>query len=240
MTEKVKYTELLPFEFRKRLEDRPIAYLPLGTLEWHGEHIALGADAIQSEGLMIRCARQLGGIVLPPIHLGPDRALPTGNGSFLYGMDYADTTTPRRQLDGSCYWVAKGFFKMIVDSTLVQVKRAGFQAVFADGHGPSRKSWVEDLEEREVRLGMKLLGVTQELRELGWDCQTDHAAKNETSIMMALRPDLVDLSRLPEDRDVWPQGVGGKDPRDASAEYGETCLSSSLEALEKLLEKRGV
>ncbi len=41
--EKVKYAELLPFEFRRRLAERPVAYLPLGTLEWHGEHIALGA-----------------------------------------------------------------------------------------------------------------------------------------------------------------------------------------------------
>jgi hypothetical protein len=38
---KVRYDELLPHEFRKRLAERPIAYLPLGTLEWHGEHLPL-------------------------------------------------------------------------------------------------------------------------------------------------------------------------------------------------------
>ena len=69
---KVRFDELLPHEFRRRLAERPIAYLPLGTLEWHGEHLPLGSDAIQSEGLMVQCARQLGGIVMPPIHLGPD------------------------------------------------------------------------------------------------------------------------------------------------------------------------
>ena len=35
--EKVRYADLLPWEFRQRLAARPVAYLPLGTLEWHGE-----------------------------------------------------------------------------------------------------------------------------------------------------------------------------------------------------------
>ena len=33
----VRYAELLPSAFRTRLQARPLAYLPLGTLEWHGE-----------------------------------------------------------------------------------------------------------------------------------------------------------------------------------------------------------
>ena len=69
--ENVKYAELLPHEFRARLAHKPLAYLPLGTLEWHGEHMPYGADAIQCEALMVECARRYGGIVLPPIHVGP-------------------------------------------------------------------------------------------------------------------------------------------------------------------------
>ena len=61
--EKVRYSDLLPWEFRQRLAAKPVAYLPLGTLEWHGEHLPLGSDAIQSEGLMIECAKRFGGIV---------------------------------------------------------------------------------------------------------------------------------------------------------------------------------
>jgi len=51
----------------------------------------------------------------------------------------------------------------------------------------------------------------------------DHAAAWETSLMLALRPDLVDLSRLPagDDPDALV-GVHGRDPRKfASREYGE-------------------
>ncbi len=235
----VRYAELLPHEFRKRLAERPIAYLPLGTLEWHGEHLPLGSDAIQSEGLMVECARQLGGIVMPPIHLGPDRAKPAEDGKMLIGMDYAESTIPPRQLDGSCYWVPPGFHLLMVDAILTQLKRAGFRAVFADGHGPSRWSWVENLPERQARFGLKLFGVTKEIARQ-WKSQVDHAARNETSLMMHLRPDLVDLSQLPPVRSTWPQGVAGEDPRDASAAHGKECLQESVELVRQAFAEAGL
>ncbi len=227
----VHYSELLPAEFRARLASKPIAYLPLGTLEWHGEHLPYGSDAIQSEGLMIACAHTFGGIVLPPIHLGPDRALFHEHREPLYGMDYADTTTPERQLEGSCYWIPPGLFEILIDSILIQLKRAGFRAVFADGHGPSRWAWAGAIAEREARFGLKLFGVTKDIRD-AWTSQIDHAARNETSIMMALRPDLVALDRLGTDPSVWPQGVGGEDPRTSTVEHGQVCLATAVQLVQ--------
>lgn len=237
--QKVLYGELLPHEFRARLAARPIAYLPLGTLEWHGEHLPLASDAIQSEGLMMECARRFGGIVMPPIHLGPDRARPMEDGRMLYGMDYAASTTPPRQLDGSCYWVPAGLHVLVVDAILAQLKRAGFRAVFGDGHGPSRASWVENLSERETRFGLKLFGVTKEISSQ-WRSQVDHAGRNETSLMMHYRPELVDLSQLPKDRADRPLGVGGEDPRDATAAYGQKCMEESIELIRQLFQKAGL
>ena len=46
--EKVLYEELFPDEFAERIKKMPVAFLPLGTLEWHGPHMPLGADGIQS------------------------------------------------------------------------------------------------------------------------------------------------------------------------------------------------
>ena len=236
---KVRYAELLPRDFRRRLAERPIAYLPLGTLDWHGEHLPLGADALQSEALMVECARQMGGIVLPPIHLGPDRAKSTTDGRLLVGMDYAETTKPEQALAGSCYWIPMGLHIQIVDAILEQLKRAGFSAVFADGHGPSRWSWAENLKEREARFGLKLFGVTSEVAK-EWKSQMDHAARNETSLMMHYRPELVDLAQLPAARSDWPQGVGGEDPRDATAAYGKQCLQASVELVRCLFTRAGL
>lgn len=235
----IHYSELLPHEFRARLAAKPIAYLPLGTLEWHGEHLPYGADAIQSEGLMAMCARELGGIVLPPLHLGPDRARSAEGGPTLYGMDYFDTTTPHRPLEGSSYWVPPGLFALLLDAILEQLKRAGFRAVFADGHGPSRWAWVSGLAEREARLGLRLFGVTEDIQD-AWTSMIDHAARNETSLMLALRPDLVALDRLDADPDVWPQGVAGDDPRSATAEHGQQCLAAAVALVKRQFAAAGL
>jgi len=236
MTERVHHSELRPHEFRARLAARPVAYLPLGTLEWHGEHLALGSDALISAGLFERAARRFGGIVLPPLHLGPDRSRLEPDGRFLVGMEYAESTTPPRKLDGGAYWVSRGLFLLLCEAVLVQAARAGFKVVVGDGHGPSRRAWGDHVGGWEQQLGLKLVSVNRDLPDV-WRSQMDHAARNETSLMMAFHPELVDLGQLSPDRAVWPQGVGGEDPRDATAAYGEECIEACLAALGGVLDR---
>src|SRR5262249_19222029 len=150
-------------------------------------------DAIGSEALMIACAEQIGGIVLPPLFIGPDRKMETDNGKYLIGMDYAKSTSPNQQLTGSAYWVSYDFFKILLENILEQLLRAGFKAVFADGHGPSRRTWIEMMPIWQQQFGMRLFGVTDDIKN-EWPYMIDHAAKNETSIIQHVRPSLVDLS----------------------------------------------
>jgi creatinine amidohydrolase len=64
----------------------------------------------------------------------------------------------------------------------------------------------------------------------------DHAAMNETSLTMALRPDLVEMDQLPHDLSQWPVGVGGRDPRVyASPELGEQIIAANLERMAGIL-----
>jgi len=68
--------------------------------------------------------------------------------------------------------------------------------------------------------------------------QVDHAAMNETSLVMALRPELVQMERLPEDPNSWHVGVGGKDPREfATAELGHEILKLQTERMAKILQQ---
>lgn len=239
MTEKVFYEELLPHEFEERISHKPIGYLPLGTLEWHGVHNALGADSIQSRGLFERAARKFGGIVFPPIWVAPDSIAGAGNGRYLIGMDMAGSTEPHQQLPGSCYWIPKGLFVLLVESVLGQAKRAGFACMVADGHGPSRKAWGEMADTWERQFGMVLISAQRDFPPHTWKTQNDHAARDETSVMAAVRPDLVDLSRLPADRSIVPRGIGGADPRDAESTHGERLLEETVEAIGKKLKERG-
>ncbi len=123
----------------------------------------------------------------------------------------------------------------------LRCKRIGFRAVFADGHGPSRREWVRELKRRQDHFALKLFGVTTELLTQ-WKFQTDHAARNETSLMLRYRPELVDVSRLPQSRANWPVGVrrGGEDPGDASAEHGRECMEASLAVMIKMFLDAGI
>jgi len=239
MTDKVFYEELLPHEFEERISHKPVGYLPLGTLEWHGEHNALGADSIQSRGLFERAALSFGGIVFPPIWVAPDSISTLPNGRYLIGMDMAGSTEPEQQLPGSCYWVPKGLFVLLVESLLHQARRAGFRCMVADGHGPSRKAWAEMAGTWERQFDMALISAQRDFPPDVWKTQNDHAARDETSTMMALRPYLVDLSRLPTDRSIVPKGIGGADPRDSDREYGERLLGKTVEAIGRKLKERG-
>lgn len=239
MTGKVDYEALLPHEFETRLAQRPVGYLPIGTLEWHGVQNALGADFLQSRGLFRRAAQKFGGIVLPPIWLGPDRITPQERGPDLVGMDTADTTTPCSQLAGSMYWVPKGLFLMLLEAVLAQAKRAGFKCIVADGHGPSREAWAQMADAWEKQFDLRLVSAQRDFPGK-WRAQMDHAGRNETSVLMAVAPELVDLSQLPTDRDQWPQGVAGEDPRDASIAFGEELIEATVALIGNKLDELGV
>lgn len=111
--------------------------------------------------------------------------------------------------------------------------------VFADGHGPSREAWCAAIPEREERFGLKLAGVTEAVVST-WKSQIDHASHNETSLVLHYREDLTDLSQLPTDRSVWPQGIAGEDPRDANREYGSECMEGAVTIVGRLIEESGV
>ena len=239
MTNKVDYEELLPHEFEARFAQRPVGYLPLGTLEWHGAQNALGADFLQSRELFRQAARRFGGIVLPPIWLGPDRIAGQEVGHDLVGMDTADTTTPHRPLPGSLYWIPKGLFLILIESILAQARRAGFKCLVADGHGPSRRAWAEMVDSWEKQFGIKLVSAQRDFSGK-WRTQMDHAGRNETSILMAVAPNLVDLTRLSPDRSEWPQGVSGEDPRDATAEFGKELIEATLVLIGDKLRELGI
>ena len=107
MSQHVLYAELVPEEFRERVAEAPIAYLPLGTLEWHGDHLPLGANRLQAQGFFIELAQEVGGIVLPMLFLGPD-SCEVIQGKYFHGMDiHAFVGDQPQQLDGSAYWAGQ-------------------------------------------------------------------------------------------------------------------------------------
>ncbi len=52
--------EMLPHEIVERRRKFPAAFIGLGTLEWHGEHLAVGNDAPKAEALCDLAAARSG------------------------------------------------------------------------------------------------------------------------------------------------------------------------------------
>ncbi|MBR6571991.1 MAG: creatininase family protein [Clostridia bacterium] len=235
--EKVLYEELRPREFAERIAKAPIAYLPLGTLEWHGLHLPLGSDGMQSRGLFCEMARRVGGIVLPMLFVAPDKTLERDGQTYI-GMDFWNRPEGEapRQLPGSAYYVTEEFYFQLLDGVMAQLKRAGFRVVIGHGHGPSNKAFREMIPVMKERYGLILINAQFDDAVRGF--QDDHAAANETSIMMHFHPDLVDLNELYPDPNVKPEAVAGDDPRIyASAEEGRLATEETIQRLTEEVRK---
>ena len=240
MTEKVLYEELTPKEFLERLEQAPIAYLPMGTLEWHGAHLPLGSDGLQSRGIFVEIAKRVGGMVLPMLFVGPDRHKTTDDGKELYGMDIcrceAYRAYPDQQLPGSAYWVEEDLYVRLLESIFTRLKRAGFKIVVAHGHGPCCKLVQSRTQEWERKFGLKFFTCWREKETDGQGFQVDHAGANETSLVMALRPDLVQMENLDPDPNVFPLATGPLDARKhASPELGAELMQTHSDRMTELL-----
>jgi creatinine amidohydrolase/Fe(II)-dependent formamide hydrolase-like protein len=71
--EEVRFDRMVPALIRYRREACNLAYLPVGTLEWHGSHLPFGTDYFTVTYLAEEAARRFGGIVFPPMYYGDVR-----------------------------------------------------------------------------------------------------------------------------------------------------------------------
>ncbi len=69
----VQYERLRPGQIVARRRECPVAYLPIGTIEWHGVHNPVGLDTLKIHALLCKCAKEIGGLVFPPLYYGENR-----------------------------------------------------------------------------------------------------------------------------------------------------------------------
>jgi creatinine amidohydrolase len=201
-TPEVRLERLRPDGIAAALERAPIAWLPLGALEFHADHLPNGTDGLTGHGLLVAAAERVGGVVLPWSYLTIGTlALPW---SFRY--DPALVAEALRQ-------------------TLRQLPAYGVRlAVVHTGHGPLDLNHLIKRVCREVEaegIGLRAMGLCYlELNAVlgtglgtDWPVAVDHGSTMETSWAAALAPDLVETDRLPDDPDATTVGVYGPNPR---------------------------
>ena len=69
----VRFDRMVPAAIVARRKACNLAYLPVGSLEWHGSHMPFGTDYLTVTHLAEEAARRFGGVVFPPIYYGDVR-----------------------------------------------------------------------------------------------------------------------------------------------------------------------
>ena len=201
-TPEVRLERLRPAEIAAALDRAPVAWIPLGSLEFHADHLPNGTDGFTGHGLLVAAAERLGGVVLPWSYLTMGTlALPW---SFRYDPE-----------------LVAGALR----ATLRQLPAHGVRlAVVHTGHAPLDlvhliKRVCAEVEAESI--GLRALGLCYlELNAVlgtglgtDWPVTVDHGSTMETSWVAALAPDLVATDRLPDDPGATIVGVYGPNPR---------------------------
>lgn len=220
MDPEVRLERLRPAEVRGRLAGAPIAWLPLGAIEFHAEHLPLGTDGFTSQVLLERAARIAGGVVLPW------SAVTLGTLHLPWSLRYEPA-------------IVEATLRATVEQLIGHGARV---VVVHTGHGPldlihlikrvcAEVAATAQLTDPTVRTyGLCYLELNAALGHgLGtnWPVAVDHGSILETSWMSAIAPELVALDRLPDDPDATLIGVYGPNPRmRASAAFGDDQIAA--------------
>ncbi len=242
MNTEVRYHMLRPEQIVEQRKACPVVYIPIGTLEWHGLHNAVGADTLQAEGIAIRCAQKGGGLVFPPLYYGETRldGLMEANAAdrekIAESMELPSNNFTPEMMPFSRTEQTMNYNRLLLH-ILAEANTLGFKVgILVAGHYPL----IDHARAAVVLFNQSMLGIRGN-GMLAWAftdhlllkdkyvCAGDHAGGWETSHMMALHPQTVDLNHLPP-RGIKPIGVSGKmDPLDSSAEFGQEIIEKAAE-----------
>ena len=137
-----------------------------------------------------------------------------------------------------CGWLCPfGLFQDLLRSIFAQLSRAGVRIVVGHGHGPSTNVFQEMKEEAEEKYGLCIMTAWTYADDERLKYQNDHAGANETSIVMAVRPELVDFGQVKEDESNLI-GIAGRHPvRESSEAFGNEILEYTMKTLISGIEK---
>jgi creatinine amidohydrolase len=191
----VRWEYLHPQEFAAAVAECPVCYLPLGTLERHGSHLPFGLDGLKAYGLCLRAAQRHGGVVLPPLHWGTH-----GWWAEEYRRGLEGDRPTRKQPPGSVY-IHEGLLMNLLLSMFREVEYAGFKVIVAlTGHYPDNHLLAVKHAAAQYMVDSQVKVWALAEYELSGEVEVgrDHAGKWETSLLLALYPELVKMERCPD------------------------------------------
>jgi creatinine amidohydrolase len=202
-----------------RIEEGAVAILPIGAgAKEHGFHLPMNTDRIQAEWLAAQIADRIDALIWPTLTYGYYPAF----------VEYAGSASLSAEL-----------FEAVVAEIAAAILRFGCRALFVLDTGISTRASVDRalarLDDGKVRHlsvhdGPRYRRAAAELTE---QHHGSHADELETSVMLALAPQLVEMSRAEASPRMEHETPGRLSPADPSSphysrsgSYGDPTLAT--------------
>ena len=194
-------TEIAWPDFEARITAKAPVLLPLGATEQHGPHLPLSVDVILPNAICEGVAERIDGLVAPPVFYGY-KSQPRSGG----GQGFPGTTSLSAQT-----------FSLLVRDIILDLARHGVKRLaLVNGHYENIWPAIEGIDLALTVLRCEGISDLAVIRADIWEftrrttldrlfpegfpgTELEHASLLETSLMLHIRPDLVDLSKIPSD-----------------------------------------
>jgi creatinine amidohydrolase len=224
-------------EVKAAIKEFPVAILPMGATEQHGHHLPLGVDIFLAEGISRKLSEQTGALLLPSLPFG-------------YSWVWRD-------IPGTVS-LQQHHVEAVIKDVAHSVERYGIKMlVLVNGHDANNASMKYATRELadELDIPVIYLFYPNFNKIMEEHCESPtwhgmiHACEFETSLMLAIKPELVDMNKAvreyPEKPrlygkssislgDLSKSGVYG-DATLATKEKGEAMLNLFLPEMEQII-----
>ncbi|WP_137702146.1 creatininase family protein [Marimonas lutisalis] len=195
MTE-VAWDRMKAQELRALAEKNAVVIIPVASIEQHGPHLPVMVDTRLGQEIAHRAARKAGDarpVVVTPVMWA---------GLSEHHMPFGGTLTLSHET-----------FRMVLRDLVLAITRHGFRDILiSNSHGGNIIACQQFIDEMAPQIDATLvftcypMEAQEEYAAILEDQETmQHACEAETSMMMALEPELVDTSEL----DKIAQNAGG-------------------------------
>lgn len=240
----MRFELMLPAEIRTAIREGWPVVLPLGVLEYHGEHLAVGMDTIAVTRTLDIIEREMNIVILPPFYYGAASYAvepPEGNGSLHVAADKLIPFAQEffkgllrigfRNIHFFIHHQSENFVAGM--PTDLAFKFASRQAIFDFIEKERGEGWWGKADMADYYAshdagsdpfnwikGHPLL-TAEDIRSYPFD----HAGEGETSLMLALCPEGVDMTRLGDGR--WYTASAAKASR-PTGERGRDLILANM------------